>query len=146
MGLKIGGAKLQFCQNRRIKTTFKSLRFSTNQDCLWFDDIHFCAWFRNIDMFMEPLLFLEPFMRLVCNHFFNMNSVIKLMNICLCVLSIFFPPFFMSPLMQKMKASVQEILKISSLTGSEYGNKAKRIVLAVLSLAALLFFFMKLAL
>lgn len=77
---------------------------------------HICQTYRgkavikNIDMFMEPLLFLEPFMRL------------------------------------KMKASVQEILKISSLTGSEYGNKGKRIVLAVLSLVALLFFFMKLAL
>ncbi|WJX22920.1 hypothetical protein P8452_12179 [Trifolium repens] len=77
---------------------------------------HICQTYRgkavikNIEMFMEPLLLLEPFMRL------------------------------------KMKTNLKEILKISSLTRSEFGNMAKRIlciVLALFAMAALLLYFMK---
>ncbi|CAK8531304.1 unnamed protein product [Lathyrus sativus] len=80
---------------------------------------HICQTYRgkavikNIEMFMEPLLFLEPFMRL------------------------------------KMKTNLKEIFMLSLLRG-ESGNNARRsilcTVLAVLSLAALLFFFMRLVL
>ncbi|CAL5183986.1 unnamed protein product [Lathyrus oleraceus] len=80
---------------------------------------HICQTYRgkavikNIEMFMEPLLLLEPFMRL------------------------------------KMKTDLKEIFMLSLLRG-ESGNNARRsilcTVLAVLSLAALLFFFMKLVL
>jgi hypothetical protein len=56
-----------------------------------------------------------------------------MINICFCVTSFFFPPFSMSHLIQKMKTNLKEILKISSLTRSEFGNMAKRILCIVLA-------------